>query len=331
MANYGPSGGGPQPWHEPRPGEWHDHGWPPGTQPPDAPGHPHDHGHGYGGHAYGDGSSHGGGQPYGSGSPYGGGHPYGGSPYGGGHGYGGGPAYGSGQGHDASGHDASGHGYGQGYDSGTRYGSGQPYGAGADHGGTPYGNPAAMHGAPPPGGPAQPAPPGPTPHGDATTAYAGTPVPPPGRRGGRGRLLAVLAAVLVLVLGGVTVSYLFGRDEEAPTPVAAPTEQVAPTTDAPVGEETPPDDPVSTSAADPRFVRAGQCVRNDAPAGAKPRLLISDCVPESYEVLRRFDGKTSGERDAEAKCAQVDGYTNWYFYDSELDSLDFVLCLKQRS
>ncbi|WP_375373504.1 hypothetical protein [Micromonospora sp. ATA51] len=47
-------------------------------------------------------------------------------------------------------------------------------------------------------------------------------------------------------------------------------------------------------------------------------------------MLRRFDGATSGEKDAQAKCAKVDGYTNWYFFDSELDTLDFVLCLKQR-
>ena len=47
-------------------------------------------------------------------------------------------------------------------------------------------------------------------------------------------------------------------------------------------------------------------------------------------MLRRIDGATSGEKDAAAKCAKVDGYTNWYFFDSELDTLDFVLCLKQR-
>ncbi|GAB3950012.1 hypothetical protein GCM10027614_49730 [Micromonospora vulcania] len=47
-------------------------------------------------------------------------------------------------------------------------------------------------------------------------------------------------------------------------------------------------------------------------------------------MLSRVDGPTSGERDAEAKCAKVENYTNWYFFDSELDTLDFVLCLKQR-
>jgi hypothetical protein len=36
---------------------------------------------------------------------------------------------------------------------------------------------------------------------------------------------------------------------------------------------------------------------------------------------------TSGEPDAVAKCAKVAGYTDWYFFNSELDALDFVLCL----
>ncbi|QOC95037.1 hypothetical protein ID554_13535 [Micromonospora craniellae] len=157
-------------------------------------------------------------------------------------------------------------------------------------------------------------------------------MPPPERGRGRGRIVAVMATVLVLVLGGATAFYLLGQDEETPTPVSAPTPEAAAVT--PVGpddeDEAPASSPSDTSSTDPRFVEPGQCVRNEGPAGGKPKLVISDCVPKSYEVLRRFDGKTSGERDAEAKCAPVDGYTNWYFYDSELDSLDFVLCLEQR-
>ncbi|GIJ35099.1 hypothetical protein SAMN05216284_122113 [Micromonospora sediminimaris] len=210
-------------------------------------------------------------------------------------------------------------GYGQGYGGGQGYRSGESYDA-AGHGGGRYGTTGSGH--LPPDTWAQSA----YQH-DAETGYAGAPTPPPQRR--RGRMLVVLAVVLVLVLGGATAFYLVGRDDQTPTPVAAPTEEVASTPD-PQGEEAPPDDPATAPSADPRFVQAGQCVRNDAAAGGKPRLLLSECAPRSYEVLRRFDGKTGGERDAEEKCAGVDGYTNWYFYDSELDSLDFVLCLKQR-
>ncbi|MGW4500179.1 LppU/SCO3897 family protein [Micromonospora sp. NPDC004336] len=156
----------------------------------------------------------------------------------------------------------------------------------------------------------------------------------PERRRGRGPLVAVLAVVAVLVLGGgAAVFYLLGQGDE--TPVAAPSEP------APAAGTALPEAPASTptvapsaaapeSSADPRFVKAGQCVRNDGPTGGKPKLLITDCGPQTYEVLRRIDGATSGEKDAAAKCAKVTGYTNWYFFDSELDTLDFVLCLKQR-
>ncbi|MFV2102233.1 LppU/SCO3897 family protein [Micromonospora sp. LOL_024] len=144
-------------------------------------------------------------------------------------------------------------------------------------------------------------------------------------------MFMALAAVMALALAGTTAFFLLGEDGEAPAPVSAPAEEVAPSdSDAQDEDETPPSEPAAISSTDPRFVRAGQCVSNEASAGAKPELLIGECGSKSYEVLRRFDGKTSGEKDAEEKCAKVDGYTNWYFYDSELDSLDFVLCLKQR-
>ncbi|MFG1778903.1 hypothetical protein ACGFIR_00770 [Micromonospora sp. NPDC049051] len=165
--------------------------------------------------------------------------------------------------------------------------------------------------------------------------YAGGPGPPPQRRRGRAApVVAVLATVVLLVLvGGAAVLYLLDQDDE--TPVATPTGSApvakADPSDAPASATAPaPITPAPDSSADPRFVKAGQCVRNDGPAGGKPKLLISDCAPQTYEVLRRIDGATSGEKDAAAKCAKVDGYTNWYFFDSELDTLDFVLCLKQR-
>lgn len=161
------------------------------------------------------------------------------------------------------------------------------------------------------------------------SAYLGDPTPPQPKQG-RGPLIAVLAVLAVLVLGGAaTLWYLAGRDDE-PAPNAAPTASAAPSAALPGPGEPVPTTPAPASSADPRFVKAGQCVRNEGPAGGKPKLLISDCAPKTYEVLRRFDGETSGEKDAEAKCAKVTGYTNWYFFDSELDTLDFVLCLKQR-
>ncbi len=283
MANYGPPGPGPQPWHEPQPGEWYGHGRPPDAPPPHDPDQTREFG-----------------RPYGDQS----------------HGRAPGQNYGYGQ-DPGSGQD---HGYSRDHGGGQRYGPGESYDS-AGHGGGWYGTTDPGHLPQAPDTWERSA------HQhDAETGYAGTPAPPPPRR--RGRMLVVLAAGLVLMLGGATAFYLLGRDGEAPTPVAAPTEEGAPAPDA-QDDETTPDDPAAASSATP--LRAGgQCVRNDSGAGGKPRLLLSECAPRSYEVLRRIDGKTSGERDAEEKCAAVDGYTNWYFYDSELDSLDFVLCLKQR-
>ncbi|WP_431917393.1 LppU/SCO3897 family protein [Micromonospora wenchangensis] len=155
--------------------------------------------------------------------------------------------------------------------------------------------------------------------------YPGAPTP--GR--GRGLLVAVLVVLGVLVLGGGILWYLLDDDDGSPSTTGAvlPTAPVEPdgATSGPTATT-----PAPASSADPRFVKAGQCVRNEGPAGGKPKLLITACAPKTYEVLRRFDGATSGERDAEAKCGVVEGYTNWYFFDSELDTLDFVLCLKQR-
>ncbi|MEU8180590.1 hypothetical protein AB0B85_24930 [Micromonospora sp. NPDC049044] len=159
--------------------------------------------------------------------------------------------------------------------------------------------------------------------------YGPDPTPAPGRRG-RGPLIAVLAVVLLLVAAGG--AFWLRRGQDDPAPVAAPansTTAVAPSADTD-GAEPAPSAPAPESSADPRFAKVGQCVRNDAAAGSKPKLLISECAAKSYEVLSRIDGATSGERDAEAKCGKVQGYTNWYFFDSELDTLDFVLCLKQR-
>ncbi|TDC37641.1 hypothetical protein [Micromonospora sp. KC213] len=159
------------------------------------------------------------------------------------------------------------------------------------------------------------------------TAYLAGPTPPRPRRR-RGALRTVLAVLAAVVLGGTAVLwYRAGAMDDGASPAEA-----GPTTNAtvpgPVGAL--PTAPAPASSADPRFVKVGECVRNTGPVGGKPKLLIADCTPQTYEVLRRFDGETSGEKDAETKCGAVAGYTDWFFFDSELDSLDFVLCLRKR-
>ncbi|MFI7430955.1 hypothetical protein ACIBPB_28565 [Micromonospora sp. NPDC049836] len=157
--------------------------------------------------------------------------------------------------------------------------------------------------------------------------YGQQPYPGPGPKRRRGPLIAVLAVLAVLLLGGAAAYWVSGRDE--PSAGGTATGATAPTAGA-----SEPDDPVATtpapaSSTDPRFVQAGQCVRNEGGTG-QPKLVITECGAKTYQVLRRIDGATSGKKDAEAKCAKVAGYTDWYFFDSDLDTLDFVLCLKQR-
>ncbi|MEV6374224.1 LppU/SCO3897 family protein [Micromonospora musae] len=150
----------------------------------------------------------------------------------------------------------------------------------------------------------------------------------------RGPLIVVSVVVVLLVLAAGSALYLLADGDEPP-PVAAPTSAAPsraadPDVPAPTAPTAPATAAAPESSADPRFAKVGQCVRHDGTANGKPKLLIAGCAANTYEVLRRFDGTTSGEKDAETKCAQVQGYTNWYFYDSELDTLDFVLCLKQQ-
>ncbi|WP_025618062.1 LppU/SCO3897 family protein [Salinispora cortesiana] len=157
--------------------------------------------------------------------------------------------------------------------------------------------------------------------------------PPPSR--GRGPLVAVLSVVAFLTLGaGVGILWFRTGGDEGPAtsgPDPAPNAAASLSSAGPATSASPaPSVAAPDSSTNPRFVEVGQCVRNDGPADGKPELLITECGPQTYEVLLRVDGPTTGEEDAAAKCAAVGGYTNWFFFDSDLDTLDFVLCLKQR-
>jgi hypothetical protein len=165
----------------------------------------------------------------------------------------------------------------------------------------------------------EPAPPS-DPYAGATPSWN----PPPmaalrPRRNGPILVLVIVLGLLV-VTGLVTAAVLIGRNNatNAKGPVPPATH---PTTAAHVADPQP--------SEDARFVKKGQCVRNEGSADT-PAMTIVPCASGTYEVLKRVDGRTTGEADAEAKCSKVANYTKWYFYDSELDSLDFVLCLKER-
>ena len=58
---------------------------------------------------------------------------------------------------------------------------------------------------------------------------------------------------------------------------------------------------------------------------ADPKMRKAQCSPGTYEVLQRFDGTADTK-----KCDGVPGYQYNYYFDSPVNSLDFVLCMKKR-
>jgi hypothetical protein len=207
------------------------------------------------------------------------------------------------------GYGQGGPGYGEpGYGSGTGYGQPPSYGPGYDQG----------YGQQPPydpnygGGGWQPA------------------VPtPPRRKRGMGPVLALVVTLAVLVCGGTGVAlWLVGRDDNPNTNAGATNSpSAAPSATPSAARQSATPDPAS--ATDARFVKKGQCVKNVGTA-ATPKLAITKCAPKTYEVLARFDTATTGKDDAQKKCKDVQGYTDWYFFNSPLDLNDYVLCLKLR-
>jgi hypothetical protein len=149
--------------------------------------------------------------------------------------------------------------------------------------------------------------------------------PAPPRRSGPGTPIVALVVVLgLLICGGLSATtWLLFKTKDADKSAAAAS---SPTVVSPPAAAAT--DPQPTNGQDARFVAKGQCVRNEGTADT-PRMTIVQCSTGTYEVLARVDGRTTGEADAETKCAKVKHYTKWYFYDSELDSLDFVLCLRE--
>jgi hypothetical protein len=130
----------------------------------------------------------------------------------------------------------------------------------------------------------------------------------------------VVALGLLICVGLGTTGWLFKQRNDEQKAKAQQTQS------APAG------DPVVAapeSSENARFVTEGQCVVNEG-TREEPAMRQSVCTTGTYQVLKRINGKTSGEKDAESKCSKVAGYTQWYFFDSELDDLDFVLCLKER-
>jgi hypothetical protein len=170
--------------------------------------------------------------------------------------------------------------------------------------------------------------------------------PEPPKRSSTRLIVSVVVVLAVLVLGGAaTLFYLNSRDHD---PAASPpgnhaTNQAGgaqtggPQAGGGQGDATAPagqdpgaatgqsGTPAPESSAEARFATKGQCLVNDG-TNEVPRMRIVACGPNTYEVLARFDATI----DYQTECGKVKGYQFHYFFDSELNALDFVLCLKKR-
>lgn len=131
------------------------------------------------------------------------------------------------------------------------------------------------------------------------------PAPPPAPRfGGRAPMYAgMLVFALSIVAFGVVLANPFAAD---PLPVPLPTNAVS---------------PVPSTA---RFAQPNACVRNQG-SEEDPDLVLADCGPGVLVVLDRLDSTSDPKQ-----CEKVPGYLYYYFYNSELAGLDFVLCLGKR-
>lgn len=151
------------------------------------------------------------------------------------------------------------------------------------------------------------------------------PPPAPPRRRGNGPLIAlVVVLALLVVAGGVAALVKLGGlgegDPQATTTSAPATPATDPPTPADTASPAGPD-----AGVDARFVKKGQCVVNQG-SERDPTLKVVGCGAKTLEVIARYDGTT----DYEGKCKSLPEYDFHYYYDSQLDTLDFVLCLKQR-
>ena len=199
----------------------------------------------------------------------------------------------------------------------SRGSSDEPYGEPADPWGE-HGNavPDPAWGAHPPSVPQQPVSYHSQPH--SLSNWSDPVPPPPPKRNTPIIALVVTLGVLICIGLGATVWLLKARNDRTP----AAQQSSAATDDNP--------GPAPQGSEDARFnVKEGDCVVNEG-TDDEPKMLATPCAAGTFQVLKRVKGKTTGEKDAESKCARVPGYTKWYFYDSPLDDLDFVLCLKER-
>jgi hypothetical protein len=133
-------------------------------------------------------------------------------------------------------------------------------------------------------------------------------------------IVAVVVVLGLLIVAGLGAIGWLVKDQLDAKRAAQPKPSASPSTAAPA---------TVAGSEDARFATAGQCVQNLG-TDKQPDMRRSVCTSGTYRVLKVVKGRTNGATDAESKCAKVTGYTNWFYYDSDLDDLDLVLCLKKQ-
>lgn len=133
-------------------------------------------------------------------------------------------------------------------------------------------------------------------------------------------IVAVVVVLGLLIVAGLGAIGWLVKDRVDHRAKGSPQPTASATTNAPA---------TVPGSEDARFATAGQCVQNLG-TDDQPDMRKSVCTSGTYRVLKVIRGKTGGAKDAESKCSKVPGYTNWFYYDSDLDDLDLVLCLRKQ-
>src|SRR5439155_7423274 len=152
--------------------------------------------------------------------------------------------------------------------------------------------------------------------------------PPPKKRGS-GLLITLVVVLAVLVCGGGAAgAYVAfkpkgnakGTATATSTGKAATQPTGAATTAAPT-----PTDTGGEPADDAATAQVGDCLANQG-TNDKPALKKVACKAGVFEVLKRFDGTADVK-----KCTGVAGYTHNYYFKTDSEASNFVLCMKQRT
>jgi hypothetical protein len=171
--------------------------------------------------------------------------------------------------------------------------------------------------------------------------YPGQPgFPQPAQPPKRNRTVLIVLAIvvpLVLLCCGGFAAFAFLSDDDAPTGAApsptSGTPAAAATTAAPEGptrEEDGAERAKVGECIDIYSIPAPSPTATPLPGETPPSEAVTAtervrCAAGTYEVLRRIDDTVDV-----AACANVRNADTTYSHDHSLDSLDFVLCLRER-